>query len=253
TTRVVMRIRPGVPTLNELSRGVRLGREVLRWSRGQPSILAICPSHVHVFWKSFEGLDLPDLQCVFTPGNYADGKLTELDDYPGVTGSAWQHRPESSGWVRARSTNVFEDPEINPNYLADPMDRQVHLAGIRLVRRLLTTPEMLRHVEGEIQPGLALQTDDELLDFARRNGSTTFHLAGTARMGPATDPTAVVDDRLQVHGLQGLRVVDASIMPNLPSANTLATVLMIAEKAADLIRGRQAPAEDVPVAAFEAA
>ncbi|MFC7541435.1 GMC oxidoreductase [Siccirubricoccus deserti] len=88
-----------------------------------------------------------------------------------------------------------------------------------------------------------MQRDDELLDFAKRNGSTTYHLIGTARMGPATDPGAVVDDRLLVHGMQGLRVVDASIMPNMPSANTYATTLMIAEKAADFIRGRM-PAAD---------
>ncbi len=86
-----------------------------------------------------------------------------------------------------------------------------------------------------------MQSDDELLDFAYRNGSTTYHLNGTARMGPATDPSAVVDDSLRVHGLQGLRVVDASIMPAIPSANTYATTLMIAEKASDLIRGRAAP------------
>lgn len=240
-SRIVMRARPGVPTLNELSRGWRLGAEVLRWGLRRPSILATSPSHVHVFWKSHDALDAPDLQCVFTPGSYAEGKVYVLDDYPGMTAGAWQHRPESSGWVRARSTDVFEDPEINPNYLADPMDRRVHLGGLRLLRRLLSTPQLAPYVECETLPGPEVRTDDELLDFARRNGSTTYHLIGTARMGPATDPTAVVDDRLRVHGMQGLRVVDASVMPNMPSANTYATTLMIAEKAADMIRGRQAP------------
>ncbi|MCO6415031.1 GMC family oxidoreductase N-terminal domain-containing protein [Siccirubricoccus sp. KC 17139] len=243
-SRFVMRAKPGVVTLNQLARGVRLAQEVWRWSRGKPSILATSPSHVHVFWKSFEGLDMPDLQCVFTPGSYAEGKVYVLDDYPGVTAGAWQHRPESHGWVRARSTDVFEDPEINPNYLSDPMDRQVHLGGMRLLRRMLNTPELAPYLETETLPGPQVQSDDELLDFARRNGSTTYHLIGTARMGPASDPSAVVDDRLRVHGLQGLRVVDASIMPSMPSANTYATTLMIAEKAADFIRGRQAmPAE----------
>jgi hypothetical protein len=90
----------------------------------------------------------------------------------------------------------------------------------------------------ETLPGPHLESDDELLDFARRNGSTTYHLIGTARMGPNTDPTAVVDDRLRVHGLEGLRVVDASVMPNMTSANTYATTMMIAEKASDFIRGR---------------
>jgi choline dehydrogenase len=237
-TRVVMRAKPGVTTLNELARGVKLAGQVARWAMGRPSILATVPSHVYVFWKSFEGLDQPDLQCVFTPGSYAEGKVYVLDDYPGVTAGAWQHRPESIGWVRAKTADVFDDPEIQPNYLSDPMDRRVHLGGIRLIRRLLNTPELSPFLEAETLPGPHIDSDDELMDFARRNGSTTYHLIGTARMGPNTDPTAVVDDRLRVHGLEGLRVVDASVMPNMTSANTYATTMMIAEKASDFIRGR---------------
>jgi choline dehydrogenase len=242
-SRFVMRAKPGVATLNELSRGLRLGAQLARWALRRPNILATTPSHVHVFWKSFEGLDQPDLQCVFTPGSYAEGKVYILDDYPGVTAGAWQHRPESTGWVRARSTNVFEDPEINPNYLSDPMDVRVHLAGMRLIRRLLHTPELSQFLERETLPGPQAQSDDELLDFAKRNGSTTYHLIGTARMGPDTDPTSVVSDRLLVHGMQGLRIADASIMPSMTSANTYATTLMIAERAADFIKGRERAAE----------
>jgi choline dehydrogenase len=110
---------------------------------------------------------------------------------------------------------------------------------MRLLRRMLGTPELARFLERETLPGPQAQTDDELLDFSKRNGSTTYHLIGTARMGPETDPGAVVSDRLLVHGMQGLRVVDASVMPSMPSANTYATTLMIAEKAADFIRGRE--------------
>jgi choline dehydrogenase len=237
-SRIVVRARPGVATLNELSRGVSLLGQIASWAVGRPSILATTPSHVHLFLKSFEGLDQPDLQGVFTPGSYKEGAVYVLDDYPGMTAGAWQHRPESTGWVRARSADVFEDPEIQPNYLSDPMDRRVHLAGIRWIRRLLSTPELAPFVERETIPGPDVQSDDELMDFARRNGVTTYHLIGTARMGPATDPSAVVDDRLRVHGLERLRVVDASIMPSMTSANTYATTLAIAEKAADLIRGR---------------
>ncbi|MGX9965572.1 GMC family oxidoreductase [Roseomonas sp. F4] len=236
-SRFVMRARPGVQTLNQLARGASLGAQIARWATGRPSILATTPSHVHVFWKSFAGLDQPDLQCVFTPGSYAEGKVYVLDDYPGVTAGAWQHRPESTGWVKARSANVFEDPEINPNYLSDPMDIRVHLGGMRLLRRMLGTPELSQYLEAETLPGPDVQSDDELLDFAKKNGSTTYHLIGTARMGPETDPSAVVDDRLRVHGMQGLRVVDASIMPSMTSANTYATTLMIAERGADFIKG----------------
>ncbi len=245
-SRIVMRARRGVETLNQMAKGLKLGAQLARWALRQPNILATAPSHVHVFWRSFEGLDQPDLQCVFTPGSYKPGAVYVLDDMPGVTAGAWQHRPESVGWVRARSADVFVDPEIQPNYLTDQNDIRVHLNGIRLLRRMLATPQLQPFLEEETLPGPALQGDDELLDYARQNGSTTYHLIGTARMGPATDPTAVVDDSLLVHGMQGLRVADASIMPHIPSANTYATTLMIAEKAADMIRGL-APLEPAQV------
>ena len=196
----------------------------------------MAPSHVHVFWKSWEGADAPNLQCVFTPGSYQQGKTYILDDYPGVTAGAWPHRPESRGHVRARSADPFVDPVIQPNYLSDPMDRQTLLGGMRLVRRMLSTPELAPFLETETLPGAGVQSDDELLAFARENGTTTYHLIGTAKMGPASDPGAVVDDQLRVHGMQGLRVIDASIMPAMPSANTYATTLMIAERGADLIK-----------------
>ena len=125
---------------------------------------------------------------------------------------------------------------IQPNYLSDPMDRRTLIGGMRLLRRMLGTPQLAPFVDSETLPGPAAQTDDELLAFARENGTTTYHLIGTAKMGPASDPGAVVDDELRVHGMQGLRVIDASIMPSMPSANTYATTLMIAERGADLIR-----------------
>ena len=237
--RCVVRARPGTVTLNELARGPRLAGQVLRWATGRPSILAQAPSQVHVFWKSWDGLDTPDLQCVFTPGSYQPGRTYVLDGYPGMTAGAWPHRPESAGWVRARNTDPWTDPVIQPNYLSDAGDRRVTLGGIRLVRRLLSTPELAPFVDQETMPGPDVQSDDEVLDYARANGTTCYHLIGTARMGPATDPSAVVDDTLLIHGMTGLRVVDASVMPSMPSANTYATTLMIAERAADLIRGKQ--------------
>ena len=239
-SRIVMRARPGTPTLNELSRGPRLLGQIARWATKRPSILAQSPSQVHVFWKSWEGADAPDLQCVFTPGSYQQGRTYILDRYPGMTAGVWPHRPESHGHVSATSTDPWVDPIIQPNYLSAENDRRVTLGGLRLIRRLLATPELAPFVEEETLPGPAIQSDDEMLDFVRANGTTTYHLIGTAKMGPETDPGAVVSDRLLVHGMQALRVVDASIMPAMPSANTYATTLMIAERAADFIRHRTA-------------
>lgn len=236
--RLVMRAKPGVPTLNELARGPRLLGQIARWAAGRPNILDNAPSQVHLFWNSWAGADAPDLQCVFTPGSYAQGKTYVLDDYPGVSAGAWPHRPESHGHVRAVSRDPWDDPVIQPNYLSNPQDRQVTLGGIRLIRRLLNTPQLAPFLEAETLPGADVQSDDELLQFARENGTTCYHLIGTAKMGPSTDPGAVVSDRLLVHGMEGLRIVDASIMPAMPSANTYATTLMIAERASDFIRGK---------------
>ena len=224
-----------------------LAGQIVRWAMGKPSILALSPSLVHWFWKSDDSMDQPDLQGVFSPASYKQGFVGLLDDYPGMTCGVWQHRPESIGYVRARSADPFEDPIIQPNYLSDPMDRRVLIAGMKLARRLLHTPELAHYFDGDMLPGPDVRSDDELLGYAREYGSTAYHLIGTARMGPATDPTAVVDDQLRVHGMQGLRVADASIMPSMPSANTYATTMMIAEKAADMIRGRPplAPVEGI--------
>jgi choline dehydrogenase len=235
--RLVARVRNSI-TINEMARGVGLAGQIMRWAMGKPSILALSPSLVHWFWKSDDSMDQPDMQGVFSPASYKQGFVGLLDDYPGMTCGVWQHRPESTGHVRARSADPFVDPVIQPNYLADPMDRRVLIAGMKLARRLLHAPELAHYFDGDMLPGPEVQSDDEWLAFAQQFGSTAYHLIGTARMGPATDPTAVVDDQLRVHGMQGLRVADASIMPSMPSANTYATTMMIAEKASDMIRGR---------------
>ena len=247
SVRLVARVK-NIRTINEMSRGLGLAGQVLRWAMGRPSILALTPSLVHWFWKSDDALDFPDLQGVFTPASYKEGFIGLLDDYPGMTAGVWQHRPESIGFVRARSPDPFQDPVIQPNYLSDPMDRRVLLAGMQLARRLLHTPELAPYFAGDTLPGAQVQSDDELLHYARHYGSTAYHLIGTARMGPATDRTTVVDDQLRVHGLQGLRVVDASIMPSMPSANTYCSTMMIAEKASDMIRGRTPLAAAEPMA-----
>jgi choline dehydrogenase len=235
SVRLVAGVR-NVTTMNELSRAPRLWGQIANWVAGRPNILALSPSLVHFFWHSREGLTRPDLQGVFAPASYREGYVGMLDTYPGMTCGVWQHRPDSAGTVEARAADPFADPLIQPNYLADERDRQVLLGGMRLARRLLQTPELSQFALAESLPGPQVQSDDELLDFARRLGVSSYHLNGTARMGLATDPSAVVDDQLRVHGMQGLRVVDASVMPTIPSANICAATMMIAEKAADMIR-----------------
>jgi choline dehydrogenase len=246
SVRIVARVK-NIPTINEMSKGLGLAGQIALWALGKPSILAVSPSLVHWFWNSENTMEQPDLQGVFSPASYKQGFVGLLDAWPGMTAGVWQHRPESTGYVRARSTDPFENPAIQPNYLKDPMDQRVLLNGMKLARKLLHTQALARYFDRDELPGPGVHSDDEWMDYARQYGSTSYHLIGTARMGPESDRTSVVSDRLLVHGLQGLRVVDASIMPNMPSANTYSSTMMIAKKASDMIRGRQplAPVEGI--------
>ncbi len=230
-----------VETLNERSRGLKLAAEIVKYFAGAKSIVNLSPSMVYGFWHSDPTIKSNDLQFIFTPASYKVGVHGLLDDHPGFTMAAWQHRPESKGYVRAKTSDPFEKPLIQPNYLEAEEDRRVVVAAMKLARRLIGTEALQPYVDYEDYPGAAVQSDAELLEAARHYGNTTFHVMGTCRMGPATDPTAVVDDNLRVRGVEALRVVDASIMPAMVSANLNAATMMIAEKAADLILGRPAP------------
>jgi choline dehydrogenase len=229
-----------ISTINEKSRGLPLAWEVIKYLVARKGILTLQPTLVACFWKSDENLESGDLQMTFTPASYAEGVQSDLEQDPGMTIAVWQQRPESTGYVRARSPDPMEKPDIQPNYLADDIDQRALLGGIKLGRRLFRTEALAPYFEQETSPGDGVDTDEQLLNYARERGTTAFHPMGTCRMGPAADRNAVVDDQLRVHGLEGLRVADASIMPTMPSANTNASTLMIGEKAGDLIRGRPA-------------
>ena len=250
TVRIAAKVK-NAKSMNESSRGWRLGLEVSRWLLGQPSILALSPSLVHVFWKSRPEYARGDIQILFTPASYKEGRNYVLDDFPGMSCGARQQRPESRGYVRIQSSNAAQNPAVQPNYLSAAKDQEVIVAALKIARQLMRTPAMAPFFDAETLPGSATSTDEELLDFARQRGSTGYHLVGSCRMGPASDAAAVVDSELKVRGVHGLRVIDASVMPTLPSANTAAATMMIAEKAADMILNRVAP--DVsrhPVANF---
>jgi choline dehydrogenase len=150
-----------------------------------------------------------------------------------VTASTCQLRPESRGTIKLKSADPRQHPEIKPNYLSTENDRQTTLEGMKLARRISQQPAFAKYVKQEREPGADRLSDDELMAFARERGSTIFHPTSTCRMGP--DDRAVVDERLRVKGLAGLRVVDCSIMPFVVSGNTNAPAIMIAEKASDMI------------------
>jgi choline dehydrogenase len=236
--RMVSRIR-GMKTINERVRGLNLIKELVRYAFTRRGALALTPTLVYCFWKSNESLDHGDIQVSFTPASYPEGIWSGLDKFPGATIACWQQRPKSKGYVRARSSDPFENPELQPNYLADSEDQRMIVAAMRLGRRLMNSGPFTPYVEKEIWPGDAAQSDEDLLEHARQTANTTYHPMGTCSMGSADRPNAVVDNQLRVHGLMGLRVADASIMPAMPAANTNAAALMIGEKAADMVLGRK--------------
>ncbi len=232
--RTVARV-TGIGTINRMVTGIPLLKEAARWALGKPSVLSVSPSLVHVFWKSDDALSSPDLQLTFTPASYREGVAGLLDKYDGMTCGVWQQRPESTGYVRVISKVPQDDPLVQPNYLASETDQRTIVGGIRLAQSLLASEPLSRHFGGHVSPADDRSSDAEMLDFARNNGSTVFHLIGSCRMGPDEDARSVVDNQLRVKGVTGLRVIDASIMPTMPSANTMAATYMIAEKGADMI------------------
>ncbi|MDA9411533.1 GMC family oxidoreductase [Bradyrhizobium sp. CCBAU 45384] len=239
--RTVARVKD-IKTINELRRGWRLWVEAMKWATARRGLLSLSPTMVYCFWHSGESAESSDLQLTFTPASYKEGVQGQLEDEPGMTVASWQQRPESRGYVRIRSNDPFAPPIIQTNYLDAELDRRVIVGGMKLARRLLKSAPLSPYYAYEDFPGPNVVTDDEFLHAATERGTTTFHPGCTCRMGPADSTWAVVDDQLRVHGLEGLRVIDASVMPRMISANLNASTMMIADRASDLIRGK-APME----------
>ena len=234
---LVVRIQ-GAETINERVRGLRLGKEILRYVFTRSGALALNPTLVYAFWKSTPALEHGDIQITFTPASYPLGQWVGLDKFPGATVQVWQQRPASVGSVQARSADPFEYPRIKANFLSDPGDQQVLVAAMRIGLEILRSTPFAPYVEHEIWPGSDKHSNEALLEHARQTGNSAYHPVGTCRMGPADHTNTVVDDQLLVHGIERLRIADASVMPTIPSANTNASSIMIGEKAADLILGR---------------
>jgi choline dehydrogenase len=221
-------------TLNEQTRGLSFLRELGKYYMGGRGILTMPAGIIAGFVKTRPELEGPDVQYHFAHASYATAAVRTLDREPGMTVVICQLRPESRGSIHVKSADPLAAPAIRPNFLSEAVDRQCVVDGMKIARRIVDQHAMDRYRAFEMTPGTAVQTDEEWLDFARRNGQTVYHPIGTCKMGH--DPMAVVDDRLRVRGIGGLRVVDASIMPTLISGNTNAPTIMIGEKGADMIR-----------------
>ncbi len=194
--------------------------------------LSMAPSQLGLFTKSSPRIETPDLEYHIQPLS-TDRLGDPLHPYPAITASVCNLRPDSRGSIHIRSADTGEHPMIVPNYLSAQSDRQVAAMSIRLTRKLMAAKAVARFEPEEMLPGADIASDEELAHEAGNIATTIFHPVGTCKMG--SDPMAVVDERLRVHGINGLRIVDASIMPNITSGNTNSPVIMIAEKASDMI------------------
>jgi choline dehydrogenase len=224
----------GVPTLNERSNSL-FGKIAiaLEYAAFRSGPMSMAPSQLGAFVKMDPALETPNVEYHVQPLTLE--KFGEpLHPFPAFTASACNLRPESRGHVRIKGPDPFIAPAIQPDYLSTPGDRKIAAESIRLTRRIVSQPALQRYAPEEFKPGIEFQSDEELAKAAGDIGTTIFHPVGTCKMG--SDDMAVVDERLRVRGLKGLRVVDASVMPTITSGNTNSPVVMIAEKASDMIR-----------------
>ncbi len=235
--RLVYRLSDARASYNTRARGLGLVWQVVRYALTRRGFLSLPSAPLLAFLKTREGLAAPDVQLHLVSYAIEDVARRILMREPGMTVTVYQLRPESTGSVHVRSADPAAAPRIRFNFLSAGVDRQVLLAGVRKARALLGAPAMRALFDAEVRPGPAIESDEALLEWIEGNAQTTYHPVGTCKMG--NDPLAVVDPALRVHGIEGLRVADGSIMPTLVSGNTNAACMMIGEKAADLMsRGR---------------
>ncbi len=214
----------------------RLALEVLRWVTRGDGVLTWSPGMVGVFAKTRPGLEAPDVQFNGGPVSWAEGRIGVPEEAPGMTLGVWQTRPLSRGTVTLRSARAEDAPVIAPRFLTEAEDRAAIARGIRLARRWMEAEPLRGIVLGEVRPGAAVETDEDLAGFAAATGGTVYHPSCTVRMGTEASG-APLDPQLRLRGVAGLRVVDASVFPDIPVCNINATVLAVAHKAAGMIVG----------------
>jgi choline dehydrogenase len=200
-------------------------------------LMAGTSSTAHAITRTSPELPAPDVMIriyhISGKDRYSRSAGAGIDPFPGFSLGGFQLHPRSRGSIHIRSTDPLAHPKIEPNYFTDELDRRTGLAMLRLIRRVAESPTMRSLIVRETRPGPSVQDDAELLDYARGSGQTAWHTVGTCRMGGPAD--SVVDTKLRVHGVQKLRVVDASVMPTIPSSNTNAPSIMMGERGADLV------------------
>jgi len=234
--RIQWKVTDPAASYNLRARGLGLVGEAIRYAMKRGGFFSLPSAPLLAFLKTRPELETPDVQMHMVPYAIKEPKRRILYDFPGMTVAVYQLRPESLGSIHIRSADPKAQPAIRFNFLADPIDQRAMVEGFKMIRKIVNAAPLDRYRGEEFSPGPAVGTDEEILGWIRQYAETAYHPIGTCRMAPG--PNAVVDDHLRVHGLQGLRIADASIFPTMPSGNTNAPSIMVGEKAADLIRLR---------------
>lgn len=219
---------------NDRARGLGAAWQALRYITTRRGFLSLPSAPIVGFAKTREELASPDVQFHIVPFSVKNATRRQLQPFPSMTATCYQLRPESLGSIHIKSADPFVHPDIQFNFLKDEIDQRSMVGGVRMLRDIIGSKAMDPYRGEEISPGVNLESDEELLTWVRETAETAYHPIGTCRMGPG--PEAVVNERLQVHGLENLRVADASIMPTMVSGNTNAASIMIGEKASDMIK-----------------
>ncbi|MGH1543398.1 MAG: GMC family oxidoreductase [Arenicella sp.] len=233
--RAIYKVNEPVTLNDELRNPLRKAMMGLEYALFRTGPLTMAASQVAIFTQTDPAMTRPDIQYHLQPLS-ADKPADGTHKFSAFTASVCQLRPTSTGHIELKSADPAEYPAIHPNYLATEEDQRTAIESLKVTRKIVNAPALKDLIQEEHEPGEQYQTDEELLEYARNRATTIYHPTGTCKMGLASDGTTVVDDRLRVHGLQGVRVVDCSIMPEIVSGNTNAGAIMIAEKAADMIK-----------------
>ena len=233
--RAVWKVKDPALSYNSRVRGLAAAKEAWKLLTRGAGFFSLPSAPVVAFLKTRPELATPDIQLHLLPIAVRNLQKRELFDFPAMTISCYQLRPESLGSIHIRSANPHVPPAIKFNFLADRIDQQCMADGFKIARRIGEQSALDPYRGEEVVPGAGVQTEAEILDFIRQNSQTAYHPIGTCRMGPA-GPSTVVDEKLRVHGIEGLRIADASIFPTMPSGNTNAPSIMVGERAADLIK-----------------
>ena len=233
-TRIQWKLKNYKVSYNNRARGINRFAEIFKYLHSGKGLFSLPAASIIAFLKTRTGLENPDIQIQFIPFSVESLKKRNFHDFPGMAAACYQVRPQSTGSIHINSPYIEHHPNIKFNFLSDPIDKSTLIKAFKITRSIVNAPPMDKYRDSEYSPGEVVRGDDEIENYLRETAETGFHPSGTCKMGSSIN--SVVDNNLKIHGIESLRVADASIFPTIPSGNTNAACIMVGEKASDLIK-----------------